>query len=295
MIKGKIIEEINNLLEDKDIKIFNKNIYNLVLCGGGIKGIGIIGSLSVLYENNLLNNLKNISGTSIGALIGFLYLCGYKPIELYDFLYNYDLQKMTSINPINIINNYGLDDGENLIMFIKELLTNKGINHNITFKDLFNKSQIKFYITTCSLNDSEVIYLSVDNNPNMKILDALRMSSSLPFYFTPFKYNNKYYVDGACIDNFPMKLFDDNLENTIGIRIIEDINNEINNFESFIIALFNIINKGINTSSNKYDAYTIKILLPNINITNFSISNEIKKDLYNAGLNDTIKYIYYNK
>ena len=50
-----------------------KNI-GLVLCGGGAKGAYQVGVFKVLEELEIANEIKMISGSSIGALNGALYL-----------------------------------------------------------------------------------------------------------------------------------------------------------------------------------------------------------------------------
>ena len=46
----------------------------LVLCGGGAKGAYQVGVFKVLEELEIANEIKMISGSSIGALNGALYL-----------------------------------------------------------------------------------------------------------------------------------------------------------------------------------------------------------------------------
>ena len=51
----------------------------------------------------------------------------------------------------------------------------------------------------------------------MDVLLAIRMSFSIPFVFTPVKYNNNFYVDGSVLNDFPIDLCDK--DNFIGIFI----------------------------------------------------------------------------
>lgn len=52
----------------------------LVLSGGGAKGIAHVGAIKALEENNI--PIDYITGTSMGAIIGGLYACGYTPEEM---------------------------------------------------------------------------------------------------------------------------------------------------------------------------------------------------------------------
>ena len=45
-------------------------MYNaIVLCGGGIKGISILGGIQYMIDQKLFTEVKYYSGTSIGAVI----------------------------------------------------------------------------------------------------------------------------------------------------------------------------------------------------------------------------------
>ena len=46
---------------------------NLVLSGGGIRGIALLGSLYYLEEIKMINKINTFIGTSAGAIILFFY------------------------------------------------------------------------------------------------------------------------------------------------------------------------------------------------------------------------------
>ena len=54
----------------------------LVLSGGSSKGILTLGALQYCYDNFLLNKIETYVGTSSGAIISFLLIIGYSPIEI---------------------------------------------------------------------------------------------------------------------------------------------------------------------------------------------------------------------
>lgn len=71
--------------------MLKKNI-NLVLQGGGIKGLAYIGALRYLEENNI--NINYIAGSSVGAIIGSLIACGYDSYELEDIINNISINTL---------------------------------------------------------------------------------------------------------------------------------------------------------------------------------------------------------
>ena len=300
------ITDMNTYIDDKllkyiNIKHLNKNNIKtktiLVLSGGGIKGIAHIGALQSLKKHNILDNINVIAGTSIGALIGFLYNIGYTPDELYDFILIFDFSKLNNFAPLQIFNNFGMDDGNKFELVIKEMMISKNIDIDITFIELYKKTNITLITTTSCINDKEVYYFSYKTKPNMKILIALRMAISIPIYFVPVIYENKMYVDGCCSNNYPINLFKNELNNVIGIYVTEhsDYTDKINNIEEFLINLIYTLSYSIKLNEIKdYDKSTIIINLPCISPMNLSVDNKIKENIYNIGIDSTDKFIKIN-
>lgn len=56
----------------------------LVLSGGGAKGIAHIGVIQALEDNDI--PIDFVAGTSMGAIVGGLYACGYTPAEMMELL-----------------------------------------------------------------------------------------------------------------------------------------------------------------------------------------------------------------
>lgn len=52
----------------------------LVLSGGGAKGIAHVGVIKALEDNDI--PIDYVTGTSMGAIVGALYACGYTPEEM---------------------------------------------------------------------------------------------------------------------------------------------------------------------------------------------------------------------
>lgn len=60
----------------------------LVLSGGGAKGIAHIGVIKALEENNI--PIDYVAGTSMGAVIGSLYACGWTPDSMLNLVTSED-------------------------------------------------------------------------------------------------------------------------------------------------------------------------------------------------------------
>ena len=61
--------------------------------------------------------------------------------------------------------------------------------------------------------------LSVDTTPNVRVIDGIMASLSIPVLFKPCSLENseEVYVDGGLINNFPINVFDPST--TLGIRL----------------------------------------------------------------------------
>jgi predicted acylesterase/phospholipase RssA len=79
----------------------------VVLSGGGIKGIAHIGALKALEEKQILKNIKVFAGTSIGGMIAALYIIGYTPDEMYNFIELFNIKKMRLLDPKGFFNKFG--------------------------------------------------------------------------------------------------------------------------------------------------------------------------------------------
>lgn len=279
-------QEKNNIIQ----QLSNKK--NLVLSGGGIKGIAHIGALQALQDYNALNNIETIAGASIGALVGSLISIGYTPKDIYDLIMIFDLTLLNNSNIENFFDKFGLDDGSNLIIFVKNLFKNKGYNENVTFRELYDKVKKKLIIVVACINDKKAYYYSVDTTPDMSVIKALRMTMSVPIFFTPVEHDNRLYIDGGCIDNYPIHLFQNDLDRTIGIYLSDTYEyvEEINNIEVIMMNIFNCMMEGISCNSTKnYDKYSVKINISNVNLLDFGMDRKKKKELYDSGYTSLVE------
>ena len=263
---------------------------NLVLSGGGIKGIVHIGALYGLHMLGCLNDFTSFTGTSVGGVILALYYIGYKPAELYDFIKLFDLSNLKDIS-ISNLQGYGLDSGSRLEYVIKRMIHKKGYSENVTLLELYRYTKKKITFTTVCINTMELCYISHETFPHIPLYLAIKMTTAIPFYYCPVKYNNFYYVDGGCFDNYPIRKFKNELQNTLGIYIydIVDVLHEIDNFEQYLFRLLETFMFGINYNLvHGYENETIIIDVKSINIIDYDIDDKLKDDMFIKGFNAII-------
>ena len=195
---------------------------NLVISGGGINGIGFIGMLKYLSENNLLKNVNHYVGTSAGSILGYLLSIGYNHMEIFEFCKYFNFSKIVNVNLDNFLEKYGFADSSKLYYILKRLTEAKDFSHKITFKEHFEKTNKKLTITGTCIQDYKSHFFNYENTPDMDILTAIRISSTIPLIFMPTVHDNKLWLDGGMTENYPINFCDDDIENTLGLCINDD-------------------------------------------------------------------------
>jgi NTE family protein len=229
-------------------------IKNLVISGGGVKIIASLGVIKYLKENDLLKSIKNYYGTSAGSIICLMLTLGFELEEMIKFIENFDLDKLIIVNTENLFTTFNVCENtkfEKVIkLFLNFKLNNindvKKINYeNITMKELYNKTNKYLSITSTCLTTREAVYISHETFPNIPVWKAILMSCSIPLIFKPIEWEDKLYVDGGLIDNFPLfniKL--NEIKYTLGIQInlnCKSSSLEEQNIYNYVLNLIEII------------------------------------------------------
>ena len=270
----------NNFLLNKKIKI-------LVLSGGGTKGIAHIGISKCLDKLCMLKDIEIFVGTSIGAFISCMLYIGYTPKEIkaFSMKLNYNLIKDSDFS--SFIENYGLDDGSKLEYVIKTVINKKFGRDNITLIELFNITKKKFISVTTCVNTGNTHYIDYTNNPNIPLYLAVKMSLSIPLLFCPVKYNGNFYVDGGSTCNYPIDLFAERIEEVLGVYLYnESKNNDIESIKDYMVKLIFTFTDNVTCELlKKYIKNTIIIKFEDMDISNFDLTFEQKKEVYHKGFN----------
>lgn len=271
------------------------NFNTLCLSGGGIKGFIIIGALKKCIELDILNlnYINNFYGTSVGTILNFFLILGYKVQEIEQLLCFLNFEKLEPDFDLDtFLSELGIDNGEKINTFLKTVLYFKLNQYDITLKELFNITGKKFYIITYNYTNNVEELISHENYPNLSVVLAIRMSISVPIIFTPVKYNNCYYIDGGIKNNFGINYCD--IEKTLGICIetIEDTTDL--NILTYLGNIFNIIFNSMQYRHNiNYDK-VIKIKFNKDIFIDYHFDLDQKKKLINFGYNYVNNYVKNN-
>ena len=223
---------------------------DIVLEGGGVRGIGHVGALCVAEEKGY--SWVNIAGTSAGAFVASLLAANYSGQELYSIMKNevdfnrfaqeHGMDGFLPVEVYHLLTQGGIHRGNYIEEFLREKLSARGIQK---FKHLVIRphepkdSNFRYRLTViasdissgCMLRLPQDI-LKYDLDPDeLDVARAVRMSASIPFFFIPVlqKHHdgrNCLIVDGGLLSNFPVSLFDVKgipQHPTFGLRLVDNL------------------------------------------------------------------------
>ncbi len=157
----------------------------LALGGGVARGWAHIGALRALIEAGIKPDI--IAGTSIGALVGGVYLAG-KLDVLEKWARALNRRRMMSYMDVSW-GGSGFMRGERLGRVLRHYMAETRI------EDLDRK----FAAVTCDLRTGYEVWLQ-----RGEIVPAIRASYALPGAFEPIKIDGRYMIDGALVNPVPV-------------------------------------------------------------------------------------------
>lgn len=230
----------------------------LVIGGGGIRGFAMMGILHEMDKCVDLRKMKNIIGTSVGSILGYL-ICFMKPDEIFDKTKNMDILSESNIDVTKMFSEYGIIKFEILETFLMNMTKQYFEKESITFKELNKKTGKDLRITGTNISKKQGEIFSKKTTPDMNIIDAIKISTCIPYLFTKMVYNGDYYVDGSLTNGYPWKEFKVSNKRKIGIRaIMTDCDrNEYNIIEYMSDIISTIVNITDNTKECKIDTIEV--------------------------------------
>jgi NTE family protein len=205
---------------------------DLVLEGGGVKGIGLAGAYAVLREEGF--KVENVAGTSAGAITAAFIAADAPPEELKELVVSLDFRRFQDTawedklpvidRTASILLDLGIYEGKFFYEWIKGELEKRGIR---TFGDLVRDAseedlryRYKLQVIASDVTERRLLVLPRDASrlgvkpDDLEVAYAVRMSMSIPIFFEPVRHQNAetgeehVIVDGGMLSNFPVWLFD---------------------------------------------------------------------------------------
>lgn len=289
--------------------------YDGVFEGGGVRGIGLAGALSVFEAAGY--QPYSVAGTSAGAIVSTLVASGYTAAEIKQIIMGIDFSKFEDPpligriprlgSIIDLIRHYGLYKGDYFHNLMRNLLAAKGVH---TFHDLIlsetaqdERYRYKVRVVTSDIVQGTMVVLPTDaakygvNPDDLDVSLAVRMSMSIPFFFYPVQQWGSYFVDGGLLSNYPLELFDSGgppLYPTIGFLMYEpDTPRDALSLPNKITGPFSAFEAMLKTAANARDTWymdqdklarTVRMDSLGIQATDFQITRTQSEALFNAGV-----------
>lgn len=266
----------------------NVAIKNLIFEGAGIRGIAYCGAIRALEEEGVTEHIEKVGGTSAGAITALTLSLGYTANEIAGIVSGTDFKKFNDgkflfAGGINRVSKYfGWYRGQRFTKWLEKIIDSKTGDADITFQQLHDRGFKDLYVTATCLNKQQLIILSRENYPNMRVKDAVRISMSIPIYFEAVfvdtagnvvahpknKSGLDIMIDGGLTGNFPITIFDSAKfvnDAVLGFRIDRDeqiINDKnggalapmpIGNIKEYSNALYNIVIENLNRQTLSAD------------------------------------------
>jgi NTE family protein len=294
---------------------------DLVLEGGGVKGIGLVGAISVLEKEGYKFN--RLAGTSAGAITASLVAGGCKSDELVDNMRSIDYNRFRDETffsrfaapgkVASLLLENGLYKGDYVRDWIAERLAGCGIK---TFGDLKldpteyphlpKNEAYKLVVVTADLSKGGLVYLPWDYHKygldpdKQSVADAVRASISLPYFYKPARLGKSTLVDGGVLSNFPVDIFDNSPDwPTIGIKLSSkekatQVPRHITGPISLATALFTTMMSGHDQrhlDDPNTQARTIFVDTMQVQATDFDISSARQQSLFENGQKASEKFL----
>ncbi|WP_236981050.1 MULTISPECIES: patatin-like phospholipase family protein [Mycobacterium] len=210
---------------------------DLVLSGGGVKGVGLVGAAVAVLDAGY--TLKRVSGVSAGSLVGSILAAAANGNQLTtdqikEIALTLPYDKFRDSGPVGqlplvgsawgLLRENGLYRGDFAHQWIRSELKNLGVTTfgdlALTDRQISVERRYRLAVTVTDITTGQLARLPWDYqrlyglDPDEQfVADAVRASMSIPFFFRPVTLTSNTgltstLVDGGVLSNFPIDTFD---------------------------------------------------------------------------------------
>ena len=274
-------------------------IKHLVISGGGPTLVQALGAIQHVEQQKFidLSNIETIYGTSAGAILGTLICLKFDWETINDYIIKRPWHEVFPINIQKIFEAYtkkGIFDVKTVEKIFKPLFSAKDLALDINLQDFYNYSKIELHFFAFDINDFKIEDISYKTHPNISVITALQMTCSLPVLVAPVCIDNKCYIDGGIVCNYPLnkclELY--NQDEILGIKNQYDKNDSnrvdsnstmLDFLMSFVFKMIQNMDTGDKQTSIK-NQITCKADFLSIDYLKTALySMDVRKELFDSG------------
>jgi NTE family protein len=210
---------------------------DLVLSGGGVKGIGLVGAVVALMEAGY--TAQRVSGTSAGSIVGSIVAAaaqGQKmtAAEVKELALSLNYEEFLDPGPVEsipligpsfaLLRGTGIYRGDHVHDWVRSQLKTLGVRSfgDLAYDDpdLPPERRYRLVVTVADVTTGQLVRLPWDyrrlygmDPDDQQVADAVRASMSIPFFFRPASLTSRAglastLVDGGILSNFPIDSLD---------------------------------------------------------------------------------------
>lgn len=191
-------------------------IENLVFSGGGARAVAYIGALEVLHRHGILAGVRRYAGTSAGSITALLLAAGFSPREMRQIFLGFDLTRLLDpVRPrgfldrvLGLTRQFGWYPGTAFLGWLRLVLAEK-MPPDCTLAEFVHRTGRELHVVATDLNaHGAARTFSAASTPEVRVIDAVRASISIPIFFKPLARDTALYLDGGLSVNYPIDVFD---------------------------------------------------------------------------------------
>src|SRR5882757_2851063 len=210
---------------------------DLVLSGGGVKGVGLVGAVVALIDAGYLP--QRVSGTSAGSIVGAVVAAAAQTDEMSSaqvkelalqldyrkFLHPGVVERVPLLGPsLALVRGSGIYKGDCAHDWVRSQLRSLGVTTfgdlAIDDDDLPEEQRYRLVVTVADVTTGQLVRLPWDyrrvyglDPDEQSVADAVRASMSIPFFFRPVTLRSaagltSTLMDGGLLSNFPIDSLD---------------------------------------------------------------------------------------
>ena len=304
---------------------------DLVLEGGGVKGAGLAGAVSVLGESY---DFHRVAGTSAGAIVAAFVAAGLEDrlermlidTDFAEFLDEGAAGRLLGLlgNGLDVMLREGIYRGRVLHRWLADTLADAGVE---TWGDLrlpgaTDRTPIehryRLVVIVSDVSRGRMLRLPWDYerllgfSPDaMPVADAVRASASIPFFFRPWRLpvdpaltdgrSELVLTDGSMLSNYPIDIFDDQPEHpTIGVKLSGRLQlcaqkwhdaDDPVSLARALVATMTNAHDQIYVDQPSVTSRTIFVESGGVRATDFRLEPEVKQGLFDSGANAARQFL----
>jgi predicted acylesterase/phospholipase RssA len=276
-------------------------IDTLICSGGGPSGIAYNGIFRALVEKKIINQelegIKEIITASIGILFSFCVMLKLNYRIAHDICMKFDIGSMLNFDEIAIddfLVDHGFFKTDGIKNIFQSLVKNILKKEDINLQELYEFTKIKLTVKVFNVTRKQVEYISYQNYPDLSIITLAQMTTAIPLFFKPVKYNDNLYVDGGMRGHFPIE--ECKSKNYLGIFISGGSfpkNSEILKLFPILEFMYSLmINQDETVYQIKNKKHNPRIIFNEVNLgLDFHVKNETQERVIQEAYKITMKHI----